>query len=512
MRPRPHEGTSPAPARRKGVTPGDARGAAASAAIAATVAITVGALIAAAEAAPADAGTMPAAPRSPPAPASVGAATPRRLVELTLTAAPATLELTPGVATPVFAYDGRVPGPTLELREGDSVVIHFRNELPEPSTVHWHGLTLPFVSDGSPFHPVPPGGRHDYVFTVREGTAGTYWYHPHPHHRTAHQVAMGLYGAIVVRADDDPLPSSLPERLLVLSDNRFRPDGTIDLPDSHSPAAHVDAENGREGSVILVNGHVMPTLDIRSGEVQRWRVVNASAARIYRLSLDGHRLLHVGSDGGLFERPVEVDDILLGVGERVELLVRGTGEPGSRAVLRTLPYDRYVPQTRPADWETTRDLLTLRYDDAPPVTPPPIPASLRPVATLDTLQATATRVMVLTQHLINGKAMDMERVDVSTRLGETEIWQVENLVGMDHPFHLHGFRFQVIDRDGVPEPYRSWKDVVNVPAHQSARFIVRYDGHPGKWMFHCHILDHEDHGMMGVLEVRPGATSLSGGP
>jgi FtsP/CotA-like multicopper oxidase with cupredoxin domain len=111
--------------------------------------------------------------------------------------------------------------------------------------------------------------------------------------------------------------------------------------------------------------------------------------------------------------------------------------------------------------------------------------------------------MVLTQHLINGKAMDMARVDVSTTLGATEIWEVENLVGMDHPFHLHGFQFQVLDRDGVPEPYRSWKDVVNVPKHQTARFIVRYDDHPGKWMFHCHILDHEDHGMMGVLEVRP---------
>jgi FtsP/CotA-like multicopper oxidase with cupredoxin domain len=109
--------------------------------------------------------------------------------------------------------------------------------------------------------------------------------------------------------------------------------------------------------------------------------------------------------------------------------------------------------------------------------------------------------MVLTQHLINGKSMDMARVDVTARLGATEIWQVENLVGMDHPFHLHGFRFQVLDRNGVAEPFRSWKDVVNVPKHETARFIVRYDGYVGKWMFHCHILDHEDHGMMGVLKV-----------
>jgi FtsP/CotA-like multicopper oxidase with cupredoxin domain len=115
---------------------------------------------------------------------------------------------------------------------------------------------------------------------------------------------------------------------------------------------------------------------------------------------------------------------------------------------------------------------------------------------------TVTRVVSLSQHMINGKMLDMSRVDITARLGATEIWQVENLVGMDHPFHLHGFQFQVIERNGVPERVRRWKDTVNVPKHETVRFIVRYDDHPGKWMFHCHILDHEDHGMMGVLEIR----------
>jgi FtsP/CotA-like multicopper oxidase with cupredoxin domain len=128
---------------------------------------------------------------------------------------------------------------------------------------------------------------------------------------------------------------------------------------------------------------------------------------------------------------------------------------------------------------------------------------MRPVPPLDTAQATATRLMVLTQGLINGRAADMARVDVRAPLGATEIWEIENLVGMDHPFHLHGFQFQVLDRNGVPEPFRSWKDVVNVPKHETARFVVRYADHAGKWMYHCHILTHEDHGMMGVLEVQP---------
>ncbi len=423
-------------------------------------------------------------------------------VEVTITAAPARLSLVSDAPSELYAYNGRIPGPTLEVREGDRVIVHFRNDVPEPTTVHWHGIHLPFTADGSPFHPVPPGGQHDYVFTIRPGTAGTYWYHPHPHHRSGYQVAKGLFGAIIVRAADDPLPASLPEKLLILSDNRFLPDGSIDLPDPRSPQGRVDFENGREGDVLFVNGQVMPALTIRSGEVQRWRVINASAARVYRLALPGHTFLHVGSDGGLFERPVEVNEILLANSERAELLVRGTGRPGDRSTLRTLPYDRYVPQTRPSDWNRTRDLLTLHYKEEPLTAPVLLPAILRPVPALDTARATTTRVMVLTQGFINRRAMDPGRVDVSAALGATEIWEIENLVGMDHPFHLHGFRFQVLDRNGVPEPYRSWKDTVNVPKHETVRFIVRYEDYPGLWMFHCHILSHEDHGMMGILEVR----------
>jgi FtsP/CotA-like multicopper oxidase with cupredoxin domain len=170
--------------------------------------------------------------------------------------------------------------------------------------------------------------------------------------------------------------------------------------------------------------------------------------------------------------------------------------------LQSLPYDRYIPQTRPADWNATRNLLTLRYSPEAAVTAPEIPPTLRTIPVLDTSEVAARRTIVLTQGLINGKAMSMERVDVAARLGTTEIWQVENLVGMDHPFHLHGFQFQLLDRNGVAEPFRSWKDVVNVPKHETARFIVRFDDYAGKWMFHCHILDHEDHGMMGILQVK----------
>jgi len=422
-------------------------------------------------------------------------------VEVTITAAPARIEVLPGKFTDVYAYNGSVPGPTLEAREGDRVIIHFQNNLPEPTTIHCHGIHLPATMDGSPFGLVPPGGHFDYVFTIKPGTAGTYWYHPHPDTRTEYQVAKGLFGALIVRAADDPI-AALPEKLLILSDNRFLASGALDFPDSNSVQAEIDEENGREGNVLFVNGQVNPTLSIRSGEVQRWRVINASASRIYRLAIPGQTLLQVGTDGGLFEHPVEVKEILLASSERVELLVRGTGPPGSATELQTLSYDRYMMQTRPSDWNVTHALLTLRYSDAAPVPAVAIPTVLRAIPALDTTAATATREIVISQGLINNQMMDMHRVDVHANLGATEIWRLENVVGMDHPFHLHGFQFQVLDRNGVPEPFRAWKDVVNVPKHENVRFIVRYTDYPGKWMFHCHILAHEDHGMMAILEVK----------
>ena len=422
-------------------------------------------------------------------------------VEVSITAAPARLSLVPGTTSEVFAYNGHVPGPTLDVHEGDHVIVHFRNALPEPTTVHWHGLHIPAGADGSPLDPVMPGQRHDYVFDVAPGTAGTYWYHPHPDRRAGYQVAMGLFGAIVVRSPDDPLPASIPEKLLVLSDNRFRADGSIDFPDSQSAQAEMDAENGREGNVLLVNGQLAPTVDIQAGEMQRWRIINASAARIYRLAIPGQQLLELGHGAGLLGKPLRMQDILLANSQRVELLVRGAGAPGSAVALQTLPYDRYDPHTRPADWNQTHDLLSLRVTGVARDSSVRVPDSLRPVPAIDTTHVAEHRVLVLTQGMINGKMMDLTRVDFTGRLHTTEIWEIENLVGMDHPFHLHGFRFQVLDRDGVPEPFPYWLDTVNVPPHSSVRIVVRFEDFAGKWMYHCHILDHEDMGMMGILQL-----------
>lgn len=424
------------------------------------------------------------------------------IVEVQLIAARARLRLLPGgPPVLVYAYNGTVPGPTLDVREGDSVIIHFRNELPEPTTVHLHGIHLPAEADGSPLRPVAPGTGRDYAFRAGAGSAGTYWYHPHPDRRTGYQVAMGLFGAVIVRAAHDPLAElGIPEKLLILSDNRFDGRGAIAFPDPRSIDAEIDEENGREGDVLFVNGQVMPTISLRPGEVQRWRIVNASAARVYRLAIPGQRLVHVGSDDGLFARARPVSDILLANSERIEVLVRAA--PRRAAVLEDLPYDRYMPQTRPAGWDSARALLSLRVAPGRAVAPPTIPPLLRPVPALDTTHIAARRLVVISQGLLDGKRMDPRRVDQRGTLGTTEIWEIQNVVGMDHPFHLHGFHFQVLDRDGVPEPFPSWKDVVNVPGHSSVRIVVRFDDYPGMWMYHCHILDHEDDGMMGILQLR----------
>ena len=175
--------------------------------------------------------------------------------------------------------------------------------------------------------------------------------------------------------------------------------------------------------------------------------------------------------------------------------------PGERTPLNDLPYDRYMPQTRPADWDSTRSLLSLVVSHAPAAPAIPIPTLLRYVPPLDTTHVAMRRVIVMSQGMIDGRKMDANRVDLHGRLGTTEIWEIQNVVGMDHPFHLHGFRFQVLDRDGVPEPFPSWMDLVIVPGHSSLRIVIRFDDFPGKWMYHCHILDHEDEGMMGVLEL-----------
>lgn len=455
---------------------------------------------------------MAACDRQPLTPTASGSATPvafaeppvlankwaaAHVVEVDLAAAPAKLALLPGKPADVLAYNGGHPGPTLDVAEGDHVVVHFTNRLGEPTNVHWHGMHVPADQDGGPMDLVAPGASRDYAFDVPAGGAGTFWYHPHPHGATASQVGRGLFGAIRVRAAADPVPAAFQDTLLVLSDNRFRADGTI------APETHMDKMMGREGDVVFVNGQLNPTLAVHAGEGRRLRIVNASAARTHRLSLPGYELVQIGTDGGLFERPIARDELVLAPAERAEVLVRATGQPGSAATLVSTPDRRGMTvgaQGMPAT------LLTLAIGAEPSQEPPPFPSTLRPVRPLSAEKATTHTITFTEDHLtldfrLDGRKFDPARPDIRAKLGATEVWKLVNQGDMDHPFHLHGFPFQVLDRNGVPEPFRTWKDTVNVPKDQAVRFVVRYDDYPGPRVYHCHVLEHEDQGMMGLLQI-----------
>ncbi|RXZ43388.1 multicopper oxidase family protein [Crenobacter cavernae] len=402
-----------------------------------------------------------------------------------------------GKPTEVWAYNGSLPGPLIEAYEGDTVEIAFTNRLPQPTTVHWHGLPVPADQDGNPAYPVLPGETRHYRFSLPSGSAGSYWYHPHPHGHTAEQVFRGLAGVFVVKSRRDPL-AHLRDIPLVLSDLRLDADAAI-------PAnTKADWMDGREGDYVLVNGALKPVLALGENERVRLRVYNATSARVLRLALPGFEVWRVGSDGGLIEAPRREAEVLLSPGERAELVITGAAKAGR---LIALPYQRGKMMSA----EVGETLVLATVAPGPRVASVPLPKRLRRIAALPAPKV--KRRVVLEENMadpkamftINGKTFDMNRADFVGRVGEVEEWEVINRADMDHPFHLHGTQFQVAARhDGrgwKTEPYRAWRDVVSLPAGQAVKLRFRQD-QPGMRMFHCHILEHEDQGMMGQIDVR----------
>jgi len=427
----------------------------------------------------------------------------------TLVAAPTLATLIPGRSTAMWLYNGNIPGPLVELREGQHVRIRLDNRLPQDTTVHWHGLPVPPDQDGNPMDPVRPGASRLYEFDIPAGTAGTYWYHPHAHQITAEQVARGLAAPLIVRPADDPL-AHLPEVTMFVSGLRLDRDAQV------SAHTQMDWTLGRQGEALLVNGGRLPVHAVRPGTTQRWRILNATSARYLRVALEGHTLTLVGTDGGLLAAPIAgLPDILIAPAQRIEVIVSVNAAPNARYRLRAL---RYESEFMGLGTYRDDDLLTLATTTEPAAAPAVIPPSLRPIAALG-VPATRQRIELSEQmgmgmmgggmfgFLINGRSFDMNRIDLITAQGRIEFWDIVNNTSMDHPIHIHGTQFQLVSREvaGVvtPASYLAWLDTVNVPPRQSATIKVRQTM-PGKRMFHCHILEHEDAGMMGVLEVRAG--------
>jgi suppressor of ftsI len=427
----------------------------------------------------------------------------------TLGAAPAPATLIPGKSTAMWLYNGASPGPLLDFVEGQHVRIRFDNRLPLDTTVHWHGLLVPPDQDGNPMEPVRPGASRIYEFDVPAGSAGTYWYHPHAHQTVAEQVAHGLAGPLIVRDDDDPL-AHIAEVTMFVSGLRL--DGNAQI----SPDTPMDWMLGRQGEVLLVNGGRLPVHTVRPGTTQRWRILNATSARYFRIALDGHTLTLVGTDGGLLAAPVHgLSEILLGPAQRIEVIVSVNSTPNAQYRLRALPY---APASMAMRVYRYDGLLTLATTAEPPAAPLVIPPLLRPIADVGgpsfyqklVLSESMGMGMMgggMSRFLINGRSFDMNRVDLATVQGRIELWDIVNNTSMDHPIHIHGTQFQLVSREAAgvvtPAPYLAWIDTINVPSRQSATIKVRQTM-TGKRMFHCHILEHEDAGMMGVLEVRPG--------
>ena len=460
-----------------------------------------------------------------------------RTVTVDLAARVARVALGPEQQAEMLTYNGVYPGPTLDVQEGDRLVVHFKNGLSEPTSVHWHGLHVPADQDDAT-ETVGPGASRTYTFDIPSGSAGTYWYHPHLHGTVAPQVAKGLFGALRVRPSADPLPAAVGDSIVILSDLRQDASGRAMGP------GEAERANGFEGETVLVNGRPTPELSLRPGETRRLRLVNAAASRYFRLAAQGQKLTLVATDGGYIERPTPLDELLLSPGERAEVLV--TAPATGVVALQALPYDRGTTTatapaaggahgaashrrilqashglpdetaTSPAPTasasmhgemmsENARSLLTIRAEGTP-VPDATLPQTLRSVPRLATGGAVARTISFSENHassdfFINGKRFDPARIDIQAKLGATEVWTIENTGHMDHPFHLHGYGFQVLDRNDVAEPYMAWKDTVNVKPQEKVRFAIKYDRFPGTRVFHCHILDHEDLGMMGVFRV-----------
>lgn len=417
---------------------------------------------------------------------------------LGLTAAPTPVEIG-GTTVQAIAYNGSLPGPTLRLTAGDRLSLSFANQLAAPTNLHTHGLVVSPEGDGdNVFVMIDAGGGHDYEYQLgADHPPGVFWYHPHHHGNSAEQLFGGLYGAIIV---EDPEPIEVArERVLVVSDIGFDAAGTLDA------ASNAVRMQGREGAVVMVNGQVGGTMLARPGERERWRVVNACASRYLRLRLDGQAMALLGIDGGRYDEPRAVEEIVLTPGNRADLIV--TMSEGA-AMLRTLPFDRgQAGMGAPASNTTGADLasLTVSGDAAEAATPIP---EQQPQRDLRLEAVTGARTLTLAmgggggggmRFTIDGKQFDEARIDTEVAAGAIEEWTIVNTSTMDHPFHLHVWPMQLVEVDGAAVPGVDYQDVVPVPANGRAVVRIAFEGLTGRTVYHCHILDHEDQGMMGVI-------------
>ncbi|WP_456393772.1 multicopper oxidase family protein [Nitratifractor sp.] len=412
-------------------------------------------------------------------------------------------EFFPGVRTPTWGVNGPNLGPTIRLKRGEEVSLNWKNALRETTTMHGHGMHLPAEMDGNVHQTIAPGATWSARYRVDQ-KACTNWYHPHTMGKTAEQVMRGLGGLIYID-DEESLALPLPKRYgiddipLVLQDRLFTREGAFAYPRNMMTVMH-----GFSGNTLLVNGTIAPYKEVEAGLV-RLRLLNASNARVYRVAAEGRSLTLVAGDNSFLETPEKVSEILLSTAERGEVILDLRGMQGSRVVLR--------------DLESGAGILEIRVG-APGKVASSVPSRLTNLESPNAARAKRVRRFRLQARgpgrlVINGAAMDPDRIDEQVPLGEYEIWEAENvgmgmggMMGMNHNFHIHATHFRILERNGSVAKVRPWergyKDTVFLAPGDRVKLLVRHTDYADAkrpYMYHCHVLEHEDAGMMGQFVV-----------
>ncbi|MBJ7329253.1 MAG: multicopper oxidase family protein [Solirubrobacteraceae bacterium] len=398
----------------------------------------------------------------------------------------------PNIASTLF--EKQFPGPTLRVCQGDTLKIKFINDTKEPSNLHTHGLHVsPKGKGDNVLLDIPPGGSWQYEYKIpHDHPPGTYWYHPHRHGYTETQVLAGLAGMLIVDGksyDDLPGIAGARERQLVIQGTKVKNGRVVDVNDFTNT-----------GLRFFVNGRLRPKIDLAPGEVQRWRIVNASADFFVRLQIPGQRLNVISTDGNPLKATSAEKVVVLGAGERVEILVKGTSTP---ARLETTTFQQPYLNTKAA-------VLADINPTTPAAEEGTVPGALVPFEDLRRQKVDRKRTITYSRRkvgsqlefLVNGKQFGHHRVDQTMKLNDLEEWTIKNTTNEWHTFHIHINPFQVVKIDGKGVDRAGYEDTVPIPPFGSVTLRQRYRSYTGQFVFHCHILGHEDAGMMSLVEIK----------
>jgi FtsP/CotA-like multicopper oxidase with cupredoxin domain len=411
-----------------------------------------------------------------------------------LTAAEFDWKISDHTTIKAWGFNQSFPGPVLKATKGDTLVIKVKNNLQEATTIHWHGIRLPASMDGTDDvqKPIQPGEEFEYRFVVPD--SGTFWYHSH--FNETHQMERGMYGALIVEDDTEPVFDA--DKVLMIDDIKLT--AASEFSKGNFIERWMERHDGRQGDIVLLNGKENPEINIHAGQTERWRFINASSARYIRLHMGGMAFKIIGTDGGLVEHPEEVTEVLIIPGERMDIAA-GPFTAGEKFSIASLAYNR-TTFVKAKD----KKIATVKAEAAKPSITS-LPYNLRKIQPLAPQDAPITRKVKFSvgaslKHGIDFLVNDqMHNVDKPVNIGELQVWEVSNTSLMDHPFHLHGFFFQVIEENGKAPAFISWKDSYNLKPKSKIKIAWIPDNRPGMWMYHCHILEHHEAGMMGHFEV-----------